>query len=478
MRLFLRLLLMTDSFPLPTELLHRLDVAVATSLQSYAIEHVVLGLSGGLDSMLLLQLLTRWRQADPHRRVQAVYVHHGLSEFADQWALFCQAQCAAFAVEFRIGKVQLDARTNIEAQARHARYQLLQNYLTTAHCALLTAHHADDQLESLLLALKRGAGPAGLSGIAAAKPCGPGWLLRPLLGFERAELEVAALGFSLRWINDDSNQDQRFERNFLRHSVLPLLTARWPKLATTAARSMSQLHQVQQINDSLLQQQLQAISTATELALDPLSQSPLLVQDLLLRLWLRQAGLNPSSARLQTIRSQLIAARTDACPQVNLNGWQLRRFARRLYLLDPAEVAAVVSQPQRQRLIAGQWVPLADGRMLRWQVSRPDMSATSELACWPLPVSVTADVELGFALLSVAFKPAHQQQHKALKQWCKLWQVPPWQRGSMPLIIAGQQILLVVGRAAAALPEQAQSWIVLASQALATSLTGVSSSSD
>ena len=160
-----------DLAPEPlSPLLRELDAAVALQLQSYAIQNVVLGLSGGLDSMLLLQLLVRWRASAPNRQLQAVHVHHGLSPNADAWAAFCLQQCNRFGVPLQIRHIQLATSANIEAQARAMRYQVLtEPLLATSHCAkstaLVTAHHADDQLETLLLALKRGSGPAGLGAV-------------------------------------------------------------------------------------------------------------------------------------------------------------------------------------------------------------------------------------------------------------------------------------------------------------------------
>ena len=130
-------------------LLRELDAAVALQLQSYAIQHVVLGLSGGLDSMLLLQLLVRWQAAGPNRQLQAVHVHHGLSPNADAWAEFCQQQCDKLGVPLQVQHISLATSGNIEAQARALRYQRLTEYLIgSCHSAVLTAHHADDQLET------------------------------------------------------------------------------------------------------------------------------------------------------------------------------------------------------------------------------------------------------------------------------------------------------------------------------------------
>ncbi|RVU40495.1 tRNA lysidine(34) synthetase TilS [Rheinheimera riviphila] len=440
-------------------LLRELDAAIALQLQSYAINNVVLGLSGGLDSMLLLQLLVRWQAAAPNRQLQAVHVHHGLSPNADAWAEFCQQQCDKLGVPLQVQHIRLATTANIEAQARTLRYQVLTEQLAGAsHCAVLTAHHADDQLETLLLALKRGSGPAGLAGIASAKPVADGWILRPLLNFPRAQLVAAATTLQLQWIEDESNLDPRFERNFLRLEVLPLLTQRWGSFASTTSRSMQQLGQVQQLNDQLLQRQLAEISSADRLSLQGLAQHDDLTQSMLLRLWLKQFGLNPGSDRLLRVKQELIQAKADAEPQIMLDGHSLRRFAGELYLLNPAQQQfAMATAPSLQPLLPGESVTLSDGRTMLWQTQQADFGVDANY--WPLAVATNTSLELGFGWLNYRFKPAGYPHHKPLKQWCKLWKVPPWQRGSVPSIIAGQQILLVVDFEAACTTTEAQSWL-------------------
>lgn len=451
-----------DLQPAVWQLLTQMDDAIEQQLDSYGIQQVLLGLSGGLDSMLLLQLLVRWQKRAPHRQLQALHIHHGLSAHADQWARFCQQQCATSAVPCEVQHVRLTAQGNIEAQARDLRYQALTTQLAAlspvSKSALLTAHHADDQLETLLLALKRGTGPAGLSGIASAKPCVGGWLLRPLLGFERQQLAQVAHALTLEWVEDESNQNPQFDRNFLRLEVLPLLKQRWGQFAQTAGRSMQQLAQVQQVNDQLLQPLLETMVVGQRLSVKQLQQQHESYQPLLLRLWLKRYGLNPSTDRLQRIEQELVRAKPDAEPQILLAGFSLRRFAGYLYVLDQNDQhhAATIS-PTVQWLKPGEVIHLKDGRRLIWQNTKADLG---EGTCsWPVMVTMDQPLQLGYGWLNYRLKPAAYSQSKPLKQWCKLWKVPPWQRGSMPSIIAGQQILVVVDYAAACAASDAQSWV-------------------
>ena len=188
-------------------------------------------------------------------------MHHGLSAFADRWVEHCRSRCADWQIPLTVTHVQVDARRGIEAAARAARYAAFSTALTEGE-ALLTAQHLDDQSETFLLALKRGSGPAGLSAMAARAALGEHLLLRPLLGCSRQTLESYAQRHALTWIDDDSNQDTRFDRNFLRLQVLPQLNQRWPHFATAVARSAGLCAEQEQLLDELLAEPLQNLLAA------------------------------------------------------------------------------------------------------------------------------------------------------------------------------------------------------------------------
>ena len=197
--------------------------------------------SGGLDSQVLLHALAQLRRelAAP---VAAVHIHHGLSPNADRWAAQCDAACAALAIPCEVRHVQARhaAGESREAAARAARYAAFAQILDTDDM-LLTAHHQDDQAETLLLMLLRGAGVAGLAGMPAWRGLGRGRLARPLLSLSRQTLRDYALRCGLRWIEDESNFDTSLHRNFLRHEVLPRLREAWPAADRTLARSAAHL---------------------------------------------------------------------------------------------------------------------------------------------------------------------------------------------------------------------------------------------
>lgn len=436
----------------------RLQQAVLTALNAVAKPRLLLALSGGLDSMVLLHLLAGLRESAGFA-LKAAYVHHGLQAQADEWAAFCQAQTAALQVDFQLCHVNLtDPERNIEQQARTLRYQALAALLD-ADTALLTAHHADDQLETILLALKRGSGLQGLSSIAAQKHFAGTVLLRPLLAFSRAELEQYAVDMQLSYVTDPSNQDDSFDRNFLRQHVLPLLQQRFPAISQTTARSCQLLQQSLDYQQQQLALALPAVLRQQQLDLAQLAQRQNPQRDLLLRCYFSRYDLAPSAQQLREFVQVFLESAPDAQPILQWGDWQLRRFNGLLYLLDTnaqlalnaAPVAGIRLQPEQQQ----QWQ--------HWQFYWSE-SAQAPGADWhslPLACAMTAQLDLRTGQLNQRFKPAGSAHSKALKDWCKQWEVPPWRRGSMPFIIAGQQkqIVAVPGVASHCSAAEALSWL-------------------
>lgn len=419
-------------------------VSLRQHIQQLGLNQLVLGLSGGLDSMVLLQLCHQLTQSCAIK-LKAVYIHHGLSINADQWADFCQQQCQKRNIAFEVQKVQLNPAANIEAQARTARYAALAAFVTNPQTALLTAHHADDQLETLLLALKRGAGPAGLSGIAALQSFASGWLVRPLLDFSREQLEAFAQEQQLKWIEDESNNDSRFDRNFLRLQVIPLLQQRWPAFRQNALRSVSHIQQQQQFVEKQLEQLLPTVMQADELDLKLLAEQDFTTQKLLVRHWLALTGLNPSTDWLERFFSELMAAKADAQPLLELDAYQIRRFANKAYVTQVTEV------PQ-----AGVLVELKPGQQLNTGAGQFLLNGDNK----GTPLLITDEpLYLVFGLFSLPFKPAGERQSKELKQWLKLWAIPPWQRGHLPVLVQNKQVVAVLGLASNTTQNQANAFI-------------------
>lgn len=315
----------------------QLQQQLSRALAPFAQQRVIVALSGGLDSMVLLDVLARL-QHNASWSLHAVYVHHGLQAVNDDWLSFCQQQCQSRHVAFSCHYLQLQLQQNIEAQARDARYAVLEAYTLEQPSVVLTAHHADDQLETVLLALKRGSGLTGLCGIAAQKNFGAGYLLRPLLMFSRAQLEAYAAHVELAYVTDPSNLDLHFDRNFMRHRVVAPLKQRFPAIAQTAARSMAHLADIEQQQQRLIAAVAAPCMVTTAsgvrltvsklLALDPM------LQPLVLRYFLSQHQLQLSQQQLQQLQRDVLVAAPDRQPQFRLGNTEIRRYADALYCLS------------------------------------------------------------------------------------------------------------------------------------------------
>ncbi|MCB1775924.1 MAG: tRNA lysidine(34) synthetase TilS, partial [Candidatus Competibacteraceae bacterium] len=216
----------------------RIDRHLSRLLTAHPHTRLVIGYSGGVDSHVLLHVLATQQALGLARTVEAIYIDHGLHAVSAVWGEHCAAVCRDLNLPFRVLKIDAGPMPgeSPEAAARRARYAALAAELGP-DSALLTAHHRDDQAETLLLQLLRGAGPHGLAAMPEAARLGEGWLLRPFLDVDRAELLVYARERRLCWIEDASNADTGFNRNYLRHQVLPVLRARWPAVNRTLSRS-------------------------------------------------------------------------------------------------------------------------------------------------------------------------------------------------------------------------------------------------
>lgn len=340
-----------------------------------------IALSGGLDSTVLLHLLASLAQREALPPLSAIHVHHGLQAVADAWPAQCRELCAALSVPLQVDYVQVTPGASLEQAARDARYAAFAARLGCAE-ALLTAQHRDDQAETLLFRLLRGAGVQGLSAMPMSRALGAGQLVRPLLNCSRGELLAYAREHKLSWIEDPSNTDERFSRNYLRRQVMPALLSRWPQASANMARSAAHVSEAAQLLDELAQQDTAAAQVADEFAWLPLPSLALpVLRDLseprqrnALRYWLRPLTTMPDSehwAGWQTLRD----ASVDAAPVWKLAAGELRRSDERLWWLSgdwlrkPAPLSAVVQGNQPLALPANGAVRI-DGQLPagNWQL--------------------------------------------------------------------------------------------------------------
>lgn len=295
---------------------------------------LALALSGGLDSVVLLHTLLALREHHPFE-LQAVHVHHGLSPHAGDWAEFCARLCASHAVALTIHRVRIarDDEAGIEAAARRERQRI---FSALDADFLLTAHQRDDQAETLLLQLLRGAGPKGLAAMAELQRR-PGWRaaqLRPLLGMARVDLRDTAQALGLAWVDDESNLDTRYRRNALRRQVMPLLATHFPGAGATLARAAGLQAEAAELLDDLARLDAAAAVVGERLDCAVLAGLSLPRARNLLRHFVELRGQPmPSARRLNEALHQLLDARQDARVCVRIGPAEIRRFRGHAYVV-------------------------------------------------------------------------------------------------------------------------------------------------
>ncbi|MCX7123772.1 MAG: tRNA lysidine(34) synthetase TilS [Gammaproteobacteria bacterium] len=294
-------------------------------------KRLFVGLSGGLDSMVLAHAC-----AHIHPRCILIHIHHHLQPEADQWLKFVTdfaCQNALFLEVFHV-KTQPGPAESIEDFARQARYAFFTSILTEPTDVLCLAHHQDDQVETFFLNLARGSGLNGLTAMPDSRPLGEGLLLRPLLEYSRAELERYAHCNGLSWIQDPSNQDERFDRNFLRKTVLPLLKSRWPRFQDKVENSIAHLQEARLLLDAHLDEMLLDVQESeAQVSLKKMRILTHSAQKLLLQHWFKKyAHLNLTSVHLECIIQDFLSTGNDAAPLFQFHGWDLRRNRQALFL--------------------------------------------------------------------------------------------------------------------------------------------------
>jgi len=394
---------------------------------------LLIAYSGGLDSSVLLHIVTQL-QNQLAFSLSAMHVHHGLSDQADEWATFCQKTCHHYQVPFSTYKVRIDVKSGlgVEATAREARYQALHSQQSDFICL---AHHQDDQAETLLLQLARGAGVKGLAGMAKIDV--QRRLLRPLLDCSRNDLVAYAKAHQIDWVEDESNADTRYDRNFIRHEVLPLLSKQYNHIATTLSRSAQHLASASEMLDDLAAIDASVVMNKQQqppsIHLTPLFELTEARQGNLMRWWLAQQNISmPSALLLAQILQQLRGAKADAQIKV--------KVADQTYVMRYQDQAYLVEEPKVDKPFSLLWqgeevIVLPDGSRLFF----------------------SQKVGLGFAFQRDGraaliiknreggehFKPDLNRPKRTLKAVLQTCLVPPWQRTRLPLLFVGEQLMVV-----------------------------------
>ena len=387
---------------------------------------VVVAYSGGLDSSALLHALAQIPDAAA-RGLRALHVDHGLHPDSAAWAAHCRTFAAALGIALDIRRITVaDAGTGREDAARRARYAACAEALQAGE-TLALAHHADDQAETILLKLLRGAGPEGLGGIRRLRPFANGRLWRPLLEVPRALLARYARGHGFGWIEDPSNADASLARNFLRREILPHLRRQWPDATLALAHSAAWARAAADYIDGEARRALARLQGADPATLAWRGWLELAdaLRDPVLRLWLRDIGLaEPAHAHVAELERQLRDADADRAPRVNWPGTEIRRYRDLLYAMQP--LAAVPAQWEADW--DGRPLPLPGGGCI---VLRDGTGTDARVS--PLRVRYRRGGE--------RLKPAGGAHHRDLRLLLQEAGIPPWLRARTPLVYAGPELI-------------------------------------
>lgn len=400
------------------------------------VQEYLLAFSGGMDSTVLLDVLRVAGERETSRRIRAVHVDHALHPDSAQWADHCGRVCGRASIAFSV--VSVDATPSPgrspEEAARDARYRALES-LTGPTTLVLTAQHQDDQTETILLQLFRGAGLRGLSGMPAVSEFGPGRLYRPLLGYSRASIRKYAMAGKLQWIDDPSNTDLTIERNYLREEIVPRLHARWPGLAATVGRSAQLCAEAQGLLERTASELLDSARIDGGSALD----SGFLVRlddaelRLVLRRWIQLEGMRSPPLRvLQQVRSDVLDSAWSRSPLLSWSEGQIRRYRNAVFLLRPRTEFDVSRQFEWNGC---GWLdlPAESGRL-------GFLNADGEPAATPI---APAELRVRYRQGGERCRVAGRSGQRTLKNVFQQTAIPVWMRERMPLLYIDGELAAV-----------------------------------
>ena len=427
---------MANSRKLKSDLVKRVSRTLTSVVPSGS--SLLVALSGGVDSVVLLHLLHQISRAFP-LRLSALHVHHGISRQADSWENFCIELCAKYSIPLQVEHVDIAPlrEMGIEAAARQLRHAALARQQVDF---IALAHHRDDQVETLLLQLLRGAGVRGCSAMPIMKQRedAPA-LLRPLLDVARSELELYALEKALHWVEDDSNEDVSYPRNFLRHRVLPEIAQRFPAYRSTMARSASHFAEASALLDELAMQDAASAIQDARLSVAALRLLSNARGKNLLRYFLTQQGAPlPDTTRLTEMLRQLCAAGEGAQIRITWQDWQLRCYQDYAYVMPitlPAVDFEIVWQGEAEITL-----PASHGTLYFQQVPGQGLKLASlqqdKVLIRPRRGSENIQLE-------------KTRPFQSLRNLLPQMGVPPWQRELLPLLFCGNELVCIPGLASA-----------------------------
>lgn len=395
--------------------------------------------SGGMDSEVLLKICSELRQNGTIPDIRAIHVDHGLQSEATLFAKHCQSQCHKLSVPLKLIQVKAHARPgeSPEEAARNARYQAILDMMAPGD-TVLTAQHQDDQAETMLLQLLRGAGLAGLAAMPERSEFGEAYLLRPFLECSRTNIQNHAESLQLNWVEDPSNQDMRFDRNYIRGQIMPMLRQRWPSASTTISRSAGHCAEAEATLQTVAHGLLKDILNPqrNSLCLNGLKNLPAREQRLLIRKWIQASGYRcPSAKTTERIIREMFEARPDRSPRVKWSDAEIRRFRNELFILPPEEnpgVPPVTLWPKATSIK----LPGDNGSLQLVQTIEPGLSA--EL--WQ-----KGNISVRYRNAENNCRMPGKQNSHSLKKFFQEQEIPPWIREKIPLIFNDDELLAIPG---------------------------------
>lgn len=396
-------------------------------------QHIYIGFSGGKDSHVLLHLLSSIPEIKS--KITAVYVHHGLQAQADEWEQHCRTIATDSKVFFQCFRVNVSKknRQSQEELARNARYQTFKSLLAE-HDILLLAQHREDQLETVLLQLFRGAGVKGLSGMPVSAVWGAGHIIRPLLHISQTSIHTYAQHHHLRWITDPSNNDNDFDRNFLRNKIVPQLKQRWAALDKTIPRSARHCADSHFLNNILCTQLLHNIYDKNDNSLDirQLLRLNKQQQHLIIRQWFHSMQLRmPSEKTVLTIVAEMLNAKPSVNPKIKHKTYCIRRYRHKLYGFKNDPMDLIETEKRWQK--GCQQLHL-NGSILT--LCRASEGVSQSL--WR-----TSEVRVKFRTGSEKIKLVGRQGHHSLKKLFQEKAIAPWERATIPLIYLNDELVAI-----------------------------------
>ena len=389
--------------------------------------------SGGLDSHVLLTLCYQYRLQNLIH-LKAIHINHGLNKEAFNWSCHCRKNCEDLQIDYVEFNIHIDSKSgdSLEEEARKKRYACFSECIKEGDF-LLTAHHQDDQAETFFLQLFRGAGLKGLSAMPIFTSFFRGFHGRPLLSFSRNDLKEFALLHQLKWIEDESNINFKFNRNYIRHELMPVICKRWPNVATVISRSAEHCAEAQHLLESISELELEQIKGRFDhtISVDKLANFNPSKQRLLLRTWIAQRQFPlPNTRKLLNLQNVMLHARKDKSPCVAWGHVEMRRYRDDLYLMTVIPELST------------------DAASCIWNIQKP--CHYQGLGTLYAVLEHGSGIKVHINQLHVRFRVKGESVHFAgrvssLKKLFQEYGVPPWERYRIPLLFHENKLIEIPG---------------------------------